>query len=275
MLASTEPRPGLPTPNAADDADPVHGREWSTGGRDLQFACTFDLYERGPGGAAVPVARACDPASARHDLCDCDGKKDAPLCSATNKAVQVKGKAYPSRRELAVARDLGDHGIIASLCPKQLVAPERDDYGYRPAARAITDRLEQSLVASCLPRPLERDGASGAVPCLVLATLAPDEGRSCAALGLLEPDSAIAARHRERLVAEEGEGARALPICEVPQVPAPRGESCRSEEKALGFCYAEDIPGVRCAHALHFTKATANLTTARFTLQCIQVEGTR
>jgi hypothetical protein len=274
MIVSTEPRPGLPGPSSADDADPVHGREWTTGGNDLQYACTFDLYERKPDGTAVPLRRAC---SAGDGSCtDCDGKSDAPLCAKTDRRVQTKGKAYPTRRELLVARALGDHAIVASLCPEQLSAPDADDYGYLPAVRAITRRLEDTLTASCLPRPLARDATDGSVPCLVLATL-PEPGGSeaCTSLGLAVPAAELLARVRDRVAAEEGEASRALPVCEVPQIAVAPGESCRGEDRAQGFCYAERVPGVTCAQALQFTKPTSHLVGARFSMQCITLEGSR
>ncbi len=46
MIQATGSRPGLPAPTSArgdNGADPVHGREWDTGGSDLQYACTFQL----------------------------------------------------------------------------------------------------------------------------------------------------------------------------------------------------------------------------------------
>ncbi len=268
MIASTVPRPGLPPPTAADNADAVHGREWATGGNDLQFACTFDLYEV-KDGKSVPAARACAGGSL---LCDCHEGSVSPLCSATDKKLQVKGKAYPSRRELMVARELGPRAIVASLCPKQLSEPKRDDYGYRPAVRAIAERLEGSLVASCVPRPLERDPSDGSVPCLVLATLAePGPDSTCERFGLRAPREEILGPFRDRVAAEEGEASRTYPVCEIPQKSVPNGESCLDDTRDVGFCYVEKFPGIRCGQSLLFTKATSVLAEARFTLQCIQI----
>lgn len=272
MIVSTVPRPGLPGPGSGDDADAVHGREWTTNGGDLQYACTFDLYERMPDGTTVPTRRSCavgDPACG-----DCDGKSDAPLCAADDRRVQVKGKAYPTRRELLVAQGLGDHAIVASLCPKQLTKPDADDYGYRPAVRAISGRLEDRLEASCLPRPLERVAKDGSVSCLVLATL-PEEGSEevCTKLGLGIPRADLLALMRDRRAAEEGEATRRLPVCEVPQVAVAAGTSCRDETTAQGFCYAEKIPGVKCPQSIQFTKPTTRLANARFNMQCITVSA--
>src|SRR5204862_309122 len=140
MIVSTNPRTGLPGASSPDDADPVHGREWTTNGTDLQFACTFDLYEIGADGKSVPAPHLCDPA--KDTACDC--------------------------------------------------------------------------------------GA-----------------------------------------ADEGEGSRLFPVCEVPQI---KGDTCRDEDRKPGFCYGENVPGTKCAQSLLFSKATAKLIGARFTLQCIQVD---
>ena len=271
MIAATNPRPGLPGVTAGDDADPIHGREWDTHGEDMQYACIFDLYEI-KDGVSRPAAHTCEPGDS-NCASDCTAKRATPLCAKDNRLSQVKGKAYPTRRELMVARELGNHAIVASLCPKQLSAPDGDDYGYRPAVRAITDRLEGSLVASCVPRALGRDSAEGTVPCLVLATL-PDPGPDsmCESVGLNAVSPDVLIPFRDRVAAEEGEASRLLPVCSVPQVVAPDGASCREEERKLGFCYAENVPRSNCAQSLLFTKATSKLIGARFTLQCISLD---
>lgn len=274
MIQSSEPRDDLEGPSAADDADPVHGREWTTGGGDLQYACTFDLYERDGSGQPQPVARDCTEAIASGIACDCDGKSDTPLCSPQNRTVQVKGKAYPTRRELMLAKDLGDQGVVASLCPVQLTKPDADDYGYRPAVRSITQRLERSLVGSCLPRALERDGEDGKVSCLVLAML-PEEGGDddCEAYGLEPPKATLLAQVRKRMTEEEGSMAATHPICEIPQVKVAKGKTCRNSAEEIGFCYTEAPAITQCAHALSFTKPSEKLAGARFTMQCIQQTG--
>jgi hypothetical protein len=272
MIASTDPRPGLPGPASPDDADPIHGREWETGGTDLQYACTFDLFDRAPDGSVVPVTRACGA----NENCDCDGKKEPPLCAPRGSDVQVKGKAYPTRRELMVARELGDHAIVASLCPKQLTRPDADDYGYRPAVRAVAARLADNIGRACLPRKLTAE--DGSVACAVLAVL-PDPGpdSDCQSrFGLASPSPAVLAQFRDRLAAEEGEAARGLPVCELPQLPSPPSGTCRDEDDPdhlkMGFCYAEGGDATsRCQYELLFTKPTTRLANARFTLECIQL----
>jgi hypothetical protein len=170
-----------------------------------------------------------------------------------------------------VAKELGKQGIVASLCPKQLTTPEGDDYGYKPAVRAITSRLERSLVGSCLPRALERQDKEGNVACMVLAML-PDEGpdSDCARHGLEPPSAQILKQMRDKLRIEEGEASTRQPICQVPQVAVPAGEVCKDTSTEIAFCYAEAPLITQCPHALAFTKASQKLTGARFTMQCIQ-----
>ena len=257
MIDSTEPRSGLPGPSAPASADPVHGREWTTNGGDLQLACAFDL----------PTERKCDGTQ----YCDCDGKKDIPLCKPNALDVQIRGKAYPTLRELSVAKELGSSGIPASLCPIQLSDPSRDDYGYRPAVRSILDVFGRGP-AACLPRALERTGPDGAVPCLVVATFR-DEGSDseCTRFGLAPPNAALLAQVRERVREEQGEAAARRPICEIPQRAVPEGDTCRLAKDGIGFCYTRGAPGTHCTNALEFTKPAEELVGATFSLQCIQL----
>ena len=124
MIQATVSRPGLPPPSTTrgdNGTDPVHGREWDTNNNDLQFACTF----------ALPQARTCTPQDAS---CDCTATSNPPLCGATV-GTQLRGKAYPSIRELRVVRDLGDRGIVGSICPGDSAA------GYASTMTTLADRL--------------------------------------------------------------------------------------------------------------------------------------
>ncbi len=140
MVPSITPRAGLADPSQGDTADPMHGREWITGGYDLQYACTF------------PLAQPKDCTDKRFaGACDCTSGSGPlpPLCApnpsdGNRPTLQVRGKAYPGTRHLTVAKDLGTQGVVASLCPRSL-DPGRLDYGYRPAVRALVDRLRRNL----------------------------------------------------------------------------------------------------------------------------------
>ncbi len=142
MVQSTTPRPGLPPPSAADDADPIHGREWDTGKGDLQYACTFALDE----------PRTCEPSG---NCVDCiigsvntSGFNDSPACDTTSTPVkQVRAKAYPGIRPLQLARLLGDNAVASSICPLPPASPPSGPVvNYRPAMDQLGDRMARSLL---------------------------------------------------------------------------------------------------------------------------------
>jgi hypothetical protein len=153
MIESYAPRPGLPLVGG-DAGDPISGGEWITDQQvtafshgdfvDLEYACTFPL--------AAP--RDCALA-ANVDDCDCPAAPGGltaeelpPVCDPKTQTLQTGAKAYPTIREILVAKLLGEQGIVSSICP---IHPEDnatgDDplFGYRPAIARILDRLEPKL----------------------------------------------------------------------------------------------------------------------------------
>ncbi|MDP9002267.1 MAG: hypothetical protein M3O46_19410 [Myxococcota bacterium] len=156
MLESEDPRSGSSCPPTSNDnCDPINGREWSTSKRDLQFACIFDLVNAWTG---MPTPKDCTQPQFQ-GACDCaagSNSQNTPLCQKNGgvyTTTQIKGKAYPSIREMAIAHALatssaGVQGIVSSLCPIH-VSPHggmTDSlYGYRPAANAIVNRLKSAL----------------------------------------------------------------------------------------------------------------------------------
>jgi hypothetical protein len=267
MIQSVEPRDALlkagdPTsPRGENGSDPIHGREWSTQKRDLQYACTFDL----------PTPRDCTDASS----CDCGaGPTNTPLCASDGSLKQVKAKAYPTIRELEVVRALGGQGVVASLCPIQLDRPDDPDYGYKPAVAAIIERLKNALNSTCLPRSL-RDGeeTDGKVSCLVLAQLDKQSSQTCESLHLGVPEDAVLKVFKDGLQKEGFD--TDVEVCMLDQKVVARGETCAGEGD-IGWCYVEnDIPHKKmpagiCPQGLVFSSGTAKLTNARFSLQCIQ-----
>jgi hypothetical protein len=129
MIESKTPRAGLPGPGSPDTADPISGREWDTALNDLEFACVFDL----------PTPRTC---STGDQSCACGDVTNAPLCNGN---MQIRAKAYPTVRELMVARSVGPSGVAGSLCPTQMADPSRADYGYRPVMRSLVDQMAPFL----------------------------------------------------------------------------------------------------------------------------------
>jgi hypothetical protein len=194
MVESENPRTmqganGLPTvwanvsscpPNSADDCDKdssgkvLSGREWNTNKGDLQFACIFDLRPQFGG-----TGKDCTQAKYQ-GACDCSqgtnpsNTAQTPLCAKDStgaySTTQIYGKAYPSVRETVLAHKMGAQGILSSLCPIHVQdnATNSDPlYGYRPAVKAIVDRLKNSLSNQCLPQKLTPDQCNN-VPCLIL-----------------------------------------------------------------------------------------------------------
>jgi len=156
------------------NANPINGHEWTIPNDDLQYACIFPL----------PAGEARDCTDQNLTACDCfEANNDNPLCQAdpnNNNAptLQVRAKAYPSRRILSVLRDLGDQAVVGSVCPARIVDPSQVDFGYRPAIGAILDRLTPTVDGGCMPRSLNAD-ADGRLACLFVEARATNGGCAC------------------------------------------------------------------------------------------------
>ena len=135
MVQSTDPRPALPPPTAANDADPVHGRERNTQKSDLQYACTF----------ALETPREC---ATGDTSCECEPESnDNVLCDLASPNTQVRAKAYPGIRPLQLARLLGDNAVASSICPPNPDAPATGpNLAYRGAMNQLGDRMARSLL---------------------------------------------------------------------------------------------------------------------------------
>jgi hypothetical protein len=160
MIESYLPRAGLPDPTSADDADPDNGREWITDTNpsnsgnfvDLQFACTFPLT----------APRDCTDA-ANSASCDCPSEAGStwghsytpPVCGGAGslnpgapQTLQIAAKAYPTIREIELAKMMGANGVLGSICPAHVTDnADGDDpfYGYRPAITTLVNRLSTVL----------------------------------------------------------------------------------------------------------------------------------
>lgn len=84
----------------------------------LQYACTFDLTEPADPGLCVECT---------------DASCDNPICDGT---LQIAASAYPARRQLEVARGLGDRGAIGSVCR---------DPSFNGSAQSLLARLADVL----------------------------------------------------------------------------------------------------------------------------------
>ena len=165
-VSVTVPAGGFPVSpaTAAEGTDPISGREWTTDSTmpqhegllvDREYACTFKLAE--PRDCSNP-ATAADPTLL--DSCDCEPPQTGTfthdqvpaVCNDAAPTQQDYAKAYPTIRELLLAKLLGEvpganEGVISSICPIHTVEGEGGDplYGYRPAVSVLINRLKRSL----------------------------------------------------------------------------------------------------------------------------------
>jgi len=272
MIESVEPRAGIACGSGAGaSCDPIHGREWDTHTSpvkiDLQYACTFDL----------PKAKDCT----KDSTCDCPS--GSPLCAANPNdggklTLQTRGKAYPTVRELRVAKALGEQAVVASICPRTLDT-KSDDYGYRPAMRAIVERLESQLASQCLPQPLAVD-ANGDVSCQVLVVAPggcdPQKGLSVPSEAVRGPFDAQRLQDLQREVDASGNPhvvtpAELDPVCVLHPLHAKDfpNQTCEGSKQA-GWCYVTGAAAGTCAlgqsQAIKFGQPPPGQTY----IQCIQ-----
>ena len=219
------------------------------------------------------------------EACDCPsaatltGGQVPPLCNPSNQTQQVAAKAYPTIRELLLAKLMGNQGIVSSLCPIHVTDMSGDNtdplYGYRPAITAIVDRLKNALASQCLPFTLT-PGSDGSVPCLILATL-PNTGATCDPnLGLSAPDPTVLANFQATQeaawVASGGTKSgnpdpKTLTVCQVQQLTNLSGGTCQGSTSP-GWCYVTGTAAGHCSEAIIFGGG-APPTGSTVSLQCI------
>jgi hypothetical protein len=131
-------------------ADPTNGREWITDqpfpgphvlAVDREYACTYPLAE--PRDCTLPEnAPQCDCPSTT----GLSPQQTPPVCDPQLPTSQIAEKAYPTIRELLLARLLGSQAVVGSLCPAHPFDGGGDPlFGYRPLMTQIGDRLARSL----------------------------------------------------------------------------------------------------------------------------------
>jgi hypothetical protein len=149
MRESTGPRSGTdpitgimssPTTTMNGMGNPIndHERQIAAPPDDIEYACIFDL----------PTPKDC---SNNASSCDCNAQNviaaNNPLCApnpmdSMKPSLQTKAKAYPGIKHLAIAKGLGSQGVVGSICPAQLMDATASTYAYRPAVKALIDRLK-------------------------------------------------------------------------------------------------------------------------------------
>jgi hypothetical protein len=269
MVQSTNPRAGRPAASktSGDNFEGDAVRDWETSKLDLQYACTFPLK----------TERDCS----NPKECDCNSdttnpSPNPPLCGPTGKT-QRFAKAYPTPRELRVARSLGKQGIASTLCPLSLDSTLADGapnplYGYRPAVSTIVERLKGAFLSECLPEKLTRD-ASGEVLCIALHSL-PEKGAKCEDTpGLTPADVELKASFLERKKKSGDASFEGKTICRATQIRTKPGETCIKSDQA-GFCYVENSgdqkPLTSCSQAIEFSRRGTPRDGMTTDLLCIQ-----
>ena len=143
----TDPITGIAiSPPGSTPGNPINGNEWNipVPADDLEYACIFPLLQ----------ARDCSAPTATECSCfDVAAASDNPLCAPNpnddgNPTLQVDDKAYPGLKHLAIAHDMGDQGIVASICAAQITDSTGADYGYQPAMKTIGDVIADRLRSS-------------------------------------------------------------------------------------------------------------------------------
>ncbi|MDI1436621.1 hypothetical protein [Polyangium sorediatum] len=143
--------------------NPINGHERTIAGDDLQYACIFPL----------PAGQERDCTDENLAACDCKAtENDSPLCAGNPASggaptLQVRAKAYPSLRQLAVLRGLEEQAVVASVCPASIEDTGGPSAGYRPALAALREQMTTSFDEVCLPRSLETD-EEGGLPCVLI-----------------------------------------------------------------------------------------------------------
>jgi hypothetical protein len=305
MIEDFRPRSGVGSPGSANTADPINGHDWITDTGmghilqvDREYACIFPLADA----QGNPKPRDCTLPQ-NQNFCDCphmagtvNSSQLPPICDTNNFTQQTGAKAYPTIRELTLAKLMGNQGIVSSICPQHVAEMGAGDplYGYRPAVAVIIDRLKDALTNQCLPQKLAFDN-SGSVPCLILLQVpngAAGTGGTCLNPNcpgptLVAPDPSVLTKFCQGLedqynqqVSNNGGMTTGLkdpaniPVCELRQLTMTtnaadfQGGTCAASMDD-GWCYVTGAAAGKCPQAIVFTK-NALPTGAISNLQCLE-----
>jgi hypothetical protein len=315
MVESYNQRTNVPVPTSGfkvadqsqpQNTDPIAGREWQTDSTtplrqgplvDREYACIFKLDQ--PRDCRDAVIMTDDALSAS---CDCASPMSGgvfthaqvpAVCDDANPRMQDFAKAYPTIRELDLARLLGkvpdaNEGIISSLCPIHTTDMSPDHmsdplYGYRPAMNAIVKALGSALKTQCLPNRLDIDEKVNPprVPCLVLGTFPGPPGAQgvpaqCSDVegdAFTDAEPSVLQEFKKDRHAAWVQGGSSGPdpslnlICEVKQVTP--NTPCNVDGES-GWCYFENSGNSeKCAQELRFSP-TALASGVIMSLQCLE-----
>jgi hypothetical protein len=285
-------------PTQPEGTDPISGREWITDSSmaehqglvvDREYACIFKLTTPRHCDAAATMA---DPTL--EDSCDCQPpaggtgafthEQVPAVCNDATPTIQDSAKAYPTIRELLLAKLMGTQGVISSLCPIHTMEQGANDplYGYRPAMNAIVNSLKSALGVTCLPQRLNIDKTTNTVQCLVLGTFpsGPGAPTSCSGVmggGWKDPDPDVRDHFQKdqhaAFVASGNTTGQTDPstelTCELSQLPP--NVQCNTKSTAQtsdGWCYVEGATN-GCPQEILFT-ANARPNNVDTSLQCLE-----
>jgi hypothetical protein len=137
--AGTNPVTGTPVTAPGGAPNAINGTEYTISKNDdLQYACIMPL----------PELRDCS--TAQFAACDCvDQQNDNPLCEVDpvtgQPTLQMRAKAYPGLRQLALMKGLGDQAVVGSICAGQIDNPSTPDYAYRPVVSSLLANVKDRL----------------------------------------------------------------------------------------------------------------------------------
>jgi hypothetical protein len=300
MIESYQPRPNIAPPGSSNTAYPYNGHDWITDTGmghilqvDREYACTFDLVDQ----TGTPAPRDCT-LQQNQNFCDCPRATGTltpeqlpPICNSATPTQQTGAKAYPTIRELEVAKLMGDHGVVSSICPIHVAEVGTGDplYGYRPAMSLLVDRMGNALQGQCLSQALTVQSGGG-VPCWLFAQLPSSAGGSCmnpvcdATLGLAVPpmseltkfcQTAESAYVQYQASLDGGIGAQdpaKQSVCALHQLnpksnPIDFSNGSCLTSKEPGWCYVTGAAAGRCAQAILFSQGEPPMGAA-VSLQC-------
>jgi hypothetical protein len=159
MRESVQPRQGmvpstgeaLAAPGSGVGANAANGHEWLISDESqLQYACIFPMPERKcPSKDEETTLRREGQSVAPCQCTETPGDEwSNPACQApdgTFDDIERNSAALPGLRQLQVLHDVGDHAVVASICPWNVDDPGAADYGYRPVIKALFERLRERL----------------------------------------------------------------------------------------------------------------------------------
>ncbi len=242
----TDPLTGTSVTLPGGTDNPINGHERTIPQPpgDIEYACIFPVLE--PINCADPAVTTCDclaSTPADNPLCAPNSLDPDPVTNQPRRTQQIAAKAYPGIKNLAIAKGMKDQGIAASICASQLKT-DGPDYGYRPAMRAIIDRLKSVIGGQCLPRQLFPD-AAGQVPCVVLEANKAGSP-ACACTGVARQVVDDVHQHAIQEVQLQDASTVGDCFCEVTPTTGAAVAACQQDDESgatNGWCYVDETHG--------------------------------